>query len=100
MEGAPPQSNTGFKNVDDMLIKSTRIICGGNSRPDLYLEDRRELKKKPFREYIIEQISLQMAKSEARNLGLNFTELSCELSDVQSIMQSINMKLNEQSQEI
>ncbi len=26
LQGAPPQSSTGFKNIDDMLIKNTRVI--------------------------------------------------------------------------
>ena len=90
------QSKNGFKSIDDMLIKSTRIICGGNTRPDLYLEDRREKKDVEFREQIIKQILLQIAKSEARNLGLDFTELSCEITDVKSMIQSINDKAKEQ----
>ena len=99
LKGAPPQSSTGFKNIDDMLIKSTRIICGGNNRPDLYLEDRRENKNIEFKDQITEQIIFQIAISEARNLGLDYTELSCELSDVKSIVKSINMKAKELEQD-
>ena len=100
LKGANPQSNTGFKNLDDMLIKSTRIICGGNNRPDLYLEDRRENKERDFKEQILEQIIFGIAMSEAKNLGLDLTELSCGLSNVEEIVESVNKKAEETEQEI
>ena len=96
LNGANPQSNTGFKNLDDMLIKSTRIICGGNNRPDLYLEDRRENKERDFKEQILEQIIFCIAMSEAKNLGIDPTELLSE----KEIVESNNKKSEKTDREI
>ena len=95
--GAPPGSTKGFKNYDDMLIKSTRIICGGRVRTDVFLEDNRDDKSKPYMEFVLDEMLDAIRESEARKLGLTYDEIAADNVDANSIIAALDYRLEEPS---
>lgn len=76
---------TKFNYIDDMLIKNTRIICGGDTRPDLMLEDRREVKEGSYKDEIIKQILDQIMRSTQREYGMFLDESTITAINFQEI---------------
>ncbi len=95
--GAPPGSTKGFKYYDDMLIKSTRIICGGAQRPDIFLEDTRADKTEPFMEVTLNQMLNAIKMSEIRKLGLTYDRIAAENVNANSIIAALDYRLEEPS---
>jgi len=55
---------TSIENTGDVLVQKTRIIIGGKTKPDIYLENKNGKSTKDFTKEVLNEIISEIIKSE------------------------------------
>ena len=72
-----------IKDTGDALIQKTRIIIGGKTKPDVFLENRKGEKNREFTKEILDEIISETAKSE-----------NLETKEIEDLLLQIHQEFN------